>query len=346
MAERSGFFNARLQGGTYDRTYQAEDFADCLSLFIPNGIYVEDSETLTGTIDKTTVQGLKPYASGTSLFIKKGKAFINGYWYILDEQDLEISLAVNTTKAIALMYVAADRRMRVELLDLVGGQPDIPKTDTQYGILLGTVSYTSDGVLVTDLRTEFILGSPQTNHTMSLKTQQKLEEYEDKIKLQDEKISDLLNVFYPVGSIYETMDSSFDPNKKWGGTWERIKGRTLVGVDENDNDFKIVNKEGGEKTHRLSASEMPSHNHRISVTEESAGGHKHTTELYHRNNVYTGNGNTDAYHWSIGTKYSVSTSENGSHTHKIIATIGTTGSGLSHNNLQPYVTCFIWKRIK
>lgn len=94
MAERSGFFNARLQDGVYDRTYQAEDFADCLSLFIPNGIYVEDSETLTGTIDKTTVQGLKPYASGTSLFIKEGKAFINGYWYILDEQDLEISLTV------------------------------------------------------------------------------------------------------------------------------------------------------------------------------------------------------------------------------------------------------------
>ena len=135
MAERSGFFNARLQDGAYDRTYQAEDFADCLSLFIPNGIYVEDSETLTGTIDKTTVQGLKPYASGTSLFIKEGKAFINGYWYTLDEQDLEISLTVNTAKAIALTYVAADRRMRVELLDLVDGQPNVPKTDAQYGIL-------------------------------------------------------------------------------------------------------------------------------------------------------------------------------------------------------------------
>lgn len=157
MAEKSGFFNAKLVSGSYDRTYQAEDFADCLSLFIPNGIYVEDSETLTGTIDKTTVQGLKPYSSETSLFIKEGKAFINGYWYLLDEQDLEISLTVNTTKAIALMYVAADRRMRVELLDLVDGQPSIPKTDAQYGILLGTVSYTSDGVSVTDL---FLLTHP------------------------------------------------------------------------------------------------------------------------------------------------------------------------------------------
>lgn len=178
MAERSGFFNARLQDSAYDRTYQAEDFADCLSLFIPNGIYVEDSETLTGTIDKTTVQGLKPYASGTSLFIKEGKAFINGYWYILDEQDLEISLTVNTTKAIALMYVAADRRIRVELLDLVDGQPNIPKTDAQYGILLGTVSYTSHGVSVTDLREDFMVGSPKSLQTIANQAQQTLEEFE------------------------------------------------------------------------------------------------------------------------------------------------------------------------
>lgn len=177
MAERSGFFNARLQDGAYDRTYQAEDFADCLSLFIPNGIYVEDSETLTGTIDKTTVQGLKPYASGTSLFIKKGKAFINGYWYILDEQDLEISLTVNTTKAIALMYVAADRRVRVELLDLVDGQPSIPKTDAQYGILLGIVSYTSDGVSVTDLRENFMVGSPKSLQTIANQVQQALRDF-------------------------------------------------------------------------------------------------------------------------------------------------------------------------
>lgn len=178
MAERSGFFNARLQDGAYDRTYQAEDFADCLSLFIPNGIYVTEEEAGKGNPNKGTVNGLKPYASGTSFFIKEGKAFINGYWYILDEQDLEISLTVNTTKAIALMYVAADRRIRVELLDLVDGQPNIPKTDAQYGILLGIVSYTSDGVSVTDLREDFMVGSPKSLQTIANQAQQTLREFE------------------------------------------------------------------------------------------------------------------------------------------------------------------------
>ena len=188
MAERSGFFNARLQDGVYDRTYQAEDFADCLSLFIPNGIYVEDSETLTGTIDKTTVQGLKPYTSGTSLSIKEGKAFINGYWYLLDEQDLEISLTVNTAKAIALMYVAADRRIRVELLDLVDGQPNIPKTDAQYGILLGIASYTSDGVSVTDLREDFMVGSPKSLQAIANQAQQTLRELKSSMSKLTPKI--------------------------------------------------------------------------------------------------------------------------------------------------------------
>lgn len=31
--------------------------------------------------------------------------------------------------------------------------------------------------------------------------------------------SDILNTFYPVGSYYETSDTSFDPNVSWGGTW-------------------------------------------------------------------------------------------------------------------------------
>lgn len=178
MAEKSGFFNAKLVSGSYDKTYQAEDFANCLSMFIPNGIYVTEEEAEKGNPNKGTVNGLKPYGSGTSLKVTKGKAFINGYWYVLDEQDLEISLTVNTTKAIELMYVAADRRIRVELLDLVDGQPNIPKTDAQYGILLGTVSYTSDGVSVTDLREDFMVGSPKSLQTIANQAQQTLRELE------------------------------------------------------------------------------------------------------------------------------------------------------------------------
>lgn len=53
---------------------------------------------------------------------------------------------------------------------------------------------------------------------------------------------------YPIGSIYMSINLT-DPGDIFGGTWERIaKGKTLVGVDENDTDFNQPSKTGGSKT--------------------------------------------------------------------------------------------------
>lgn len=59
-------------------------------------------------------------------------------------------------------------------------------------------------------------------------------------------VSDILN-HYPVGSIFITTTNT-NPGTFIGGTWESYgTGRTLVGVDTNDNDFNAANKMGGEK---------------------------------------------------------------------------------------------------
>lgn len=56
------------------------------------------------------------------------------------------------------------------------------------------------------------------------------------------------DLIYPIGSIYMSINS-IDPGDIFGGTWERLaKGRTLVGVDENDTDFNQPSKTGGSKT--------------------------------------------------------------------------------------------------
>lgn len=48
-------------------------------------------------------------------------------------------------------------------------------------------------------------------------------------KINDTAVTDFLtkaaviDMLYPVGSIYLTMDSGFNPNTQWSGTWERLK---------------------------------------------------------------------------------------------------------------------------
>lgn len=127
------------------------------------------------------------------------------------------------------------------------------------------------------------------------------------------------DTIYPVGSIYMSVNAT-NPSELFGGTWVAWgSGRVPVGVDTSDSDFSTIEKTGGEKTHELSINEMPSHTHanyakRTNVTINSSG---NTIISCHRSNT------------------GASTGDN----------IGKTGSNAPHNNLQPYITCYMWKRI-
>ena len=124
-----------------------------------------------------------------------------------------------------------------------------------------------------------------------------------------------VNLLYPIGSIYMSIQST-NPSTFFGGTWERIaKGKTLVGVDENDTDFNVSSKTGGEKTHKLTIDEMPSHNHSV-------------------NSRATTFADTGSYNPQQGS---------GDRTWKNL-TVNNTGGGQSHNNLQPFYTCYIFVR--
>lgn len=39
--------------------------------------------------------------------------------------------------------------------------------------------------------------------------------------------TDLVDMIYPVGSYYETSDTTFDPNTAWGGTWVNVKRNVM-----------------------------------------------------------------------------------------------------------------------
>lgn len=61
--------------------------------------------------------------------------------------------------------------------------------------------------------------------------------------------SALIDLFYPVGSYYETSDSSFNPNTAWGGTWVEDTTGTFTVAQTSSGDFSTVGATGGNAAH-------------------------------------------------------------------------------------------------
>ena len=131
------------------------------------------------------------------------------------------------------------------------------------------------------------------------------------------------DTFYPVGSIYLSVDSE-NPSTKLGGTWVAWgEGRVPVCVDTTDVNFNAVEKTGGESTVTLTESQMPAHLHGFTDGAKA---------IVYENPVLAAAGN-DFQAFRAPTSGT-------------LGVTGTTskGGGDSHNNLQPYITCYMWKR--
>lgn len=146
---------------------------------------------------------------------------------------------------------------------------------------------------------------------------------------------------WPIGSVYISVNS-INPSTYFGGTWVKIaQGRTLVGegsiAANSDNWCGTVNAgsfvayagtTGGEVTHKLTTSEMPSHTHSF----KRNGGYS--------NGIMVDTGALGAWGSPI---YQVSTSNYTAVPNT--PSIDTTGGNDNHNNLMPYLVVHIWKRI-
>ena len=157
----------------------------------------------------------------------------------------------------------------------------------------------------------------------------------------------LANLIFPVGSIRMTV-SAADESTFLGGTWIRWgTGRVPVGVNTSDTNFNTVEKTGGANTHTLTTTEMPSHNHSFSgsVTVNANGSHTHQASSGSYK-VGSGSGSTYYYMTNGGSSSGQTTGSGGSHDHtgSVSGSVGSNGSGAAHNNLQPYITCYFWKR--
>lgn len=115
---------------------------------------------------------------------------------------------------------------------------------------------------------------------------------------------------WPVGSIYMST-SSTSPATYFGGTWDRLKSRFLLGAD--DSTYKAA-ATGGASTVTLTVDQIPSHQHggRLYYSDNSGGNSGHTTYWGPHSSAYL---NVEA-----------------------------TGGGKPHNNMPPYLVVYMWKR--
>jgi hypothetical protein len=125
----------------------------------------------------------------------------------------------------------------------------------------------------------------------------------------------LLDIFYPVGSIYMSVDY-FDPATKFGGKWERLMDKFLLGSGA----IYASGQEGGEATHTLTVEELPNHRH-----EKTAEGH--TPKI-------------PGYMWESGDAFLI-----GAGGWKPDSP-GYAGGDQPHNNMPPYLTVNMWKRVE
>ena len=143
-------------------------------------------------------------------------------------------------------------------------------------------------------------------------------------------INNIFNLIYPVGSIYISVNNT-NPGTLFGGTWQQIQDTFLLSAGST----YTAGSTGGEATHTLSTTEIPSHSH--SVNQQ----YVHRLDVADTNYVNYGAGGSLGG-WDLPT-----TTNNVGTTRIGIPAFNTnaTGSDAAHNNMPPYLVVYMWKRV-
>ena len=139
---------------------------------------------------------------------------------------------------------------------------------------------------------------------------------------------------HPVGSLVETTVST-KPGTLYGGTWAAWGGgRVPVGVNTADNDFNTVEKTGGKKTerHEFKIGYKGYYGTAVGSDDNMIQAYKYSTSSY---GTYAYEGSTQA---SVNAGIQASTNT------RDVAQASSTGDTSATSIVQPYITCYIWKR--
>lgn len=153
--------------------------------------------------------------------------------------------------------------------------------------------------------------------------------------------NDLLNAVYPVGSIYMSVNSQ-SPATLFGGTWEQLKDRFLIGAGSSYTNGST----GGATTHTHTTA-----GHTLTVNEMPS--HQHYSKAYNANNsLYKMAVDSLRLNSNVATWSSAGATTAGSVDGDRIGKSDSTGGGASHShgntgsssNMPPYLAVYMWKR--
>jgi len=193
--------------------------------------------------------------------------------------------------------------------------------------------------------------------------------------LIDEAMESLLDRTYPVGSIYMTVNNA-NPATLFGGTWERIQGKFLLGASSGH----AAGSTGGAESVTLTQTQLPAHTHSVSGHTHSVPNHTHTVPahthtatcssagVHHHEIRRTMNAASGSARYALegATDVVKPTLDAGAHTHTITVNskaafstnstgscttgsggsgnTGSTGSGSAVGIMPPFLTVYMWKR--
>lgn len=133
---------------------------------------------------------------------------------------------------------------------------------------------------------------------------------------------------YPIGAIYIST-SSTSPASLFGGTWEQIEDRFLLAAGTS----YTAGSTGGAATHTLTANQMPTHVHRLTFNMTDGDASSVTVPQWtsYMNATWSTIGET----WEVGQTINKQT----------LPAMETAGGGQAHNNMPPYLTVYMWRRV-
>jgi len=168
--------------------------------------------------------------------------------------------------------------------------------------------------------------------------------------LQDEIAAAEVRAQIPVGGLYFSGSDTTPATTLGYGTWvAHAEGRAIVGVGDNGEYDWSAEETRGFETITLIAGQIPAHTHTTPATQLTAnsdGTHTHSYTDSSDDGLTAGGVFVSGGGFKLR-KDAKTTGSNGAHTHTVNVppiVSEATGGGGAHNNIQPSIGVYVWRR--